>query len=324
MPTFGPSSQHAQSSPPSRLWLLLLAVAVTEIIAVPVRSARVATDQDWRDAAAFVRAQHRAGDAIAVEPQWADPWLRWALGDRITLADAGRSDLAACSRLWTLTLRGLDVPNVPSDAPELDQLIGRVRVRRWRLPPPSVRYDFAEHVREATVSRVVNGVEQPCPWQTMPPTRGGGLGVGALFPTDRHVCDARRPWLFVAPLVLEDLDLKPRYCLWQHPQGREPIVARFDRVTLQDELVFEGGLYYEHERDRMRGPVHVKLRLDQQDAGRMIHVDGDGWKRLVIDTRASRGQSVSVSVEVSSDNPHFRTFCWNATTRVSDQLQAAQ
>jgi len=322
--TFGPDTSDARRTPPSPLWLLLLAVALTELVALPVRTSRVASEQDWRDAGAFVRARHQSGDGIAVEPEWADPWLRWALGDLITLADAGRSDLAAYSRLWTLTLRGLDVPNVPASAPELDRVIGRVRVRRWRLPSPVVRYDFAQHIREATVSRVINAVEQPCPWQTMPKTRGGGLGVGALFPTERFVCDARRPWLFVAPLVLEDLALKPRHCLWQHPQGREPVVARFDHVTLQDELVFEGGLYYEHERDRVRGPVHVKLRFDQRDVGRMIHVDGDGWKRLVIDTRARHGQSVSVSVEVSADNPHFRTFCWNASTRVSGQPQAAQ
>jgi hypothetical protein len=68
----------------------------------------------------------------------------------------------------------------------------------------------------------------------------------------------------------------------------------------------------------------VKVRFDQRDAGRMIHADGDGWKRLVVDTRALHGQAVSVSVEVSADNPHFRSFCWNATTRVSSPLQVAQ
>lgn len=309
--------------PPSPWWLLLLLVALTELLALPVRMSRVAPEQDFRDAAAFVRTQHRAGDAITIAPRWADPWLRWALGDRITLADAGRSDLARYRRLWTLTLRGVDADEAPQAEPELDQMFGRVRVRRYALPKPSVRYDFVAHVRDAQVSRVVNGESQPCPWETMPPSRGGGLGVGALFPTKRFSCDARRPWLFVAPLVLEDLNLKPHHCLWQHPQGREPIVSRFPDVELSDVLRLEGGLYYEHERDRIRGPVHVKVRfetgadehLTTRDVGRMIHVDGDGWKRLEIDTRAQKGQRVAVSVEVSADNPHFRSFCWNATTR---------
>lgn len=303
--------------PPSPFWLLLLAVAVTEVLALPVRISRVASAQDWRDAAALVRSQRKPADAIVVEPGWADPWLRWALGETISLADAGRSDLSAYSRLWTVTLRGLDASESPRQPPELDQLVGRIRVRRWKLPAPTTRYDFAQHIQDASVSRVVGDAEQPCAWKTMPPMRGGGLGVGALFPTERFVCDARRPWLFVAPLVLEDLDLKPRYCLWQHPQGAEPIVTRFASVALQDELVFEGGLYYEHERDRLRGPVHVKIRFDQRDVGRMIHVDGDGWKQLVIDTRTQRGTVADVRIEVSAPEPHFRSFCWNARTRTS-------
>ncbi len=318
--------------PPSPWWLLLLLAAVTELLALPVRTSRVASEQDFRDAAAFMRADHRQGDAIAVAPDWADPWLRWALGDRISLADAGRSDLAGYQRLWTVTLRGEDVDATLRSQPDVDRLFGRVRVRRFALPTPRVTYDFAAHVREAEVSRVVRGEHEACPWQTMPPPRGGGLGVGASFPTERFVCDARRPWLFVAPLVLEGLDLSPRYCLWQHPQGREPVVARCPNVPLQDVLRLEGGLYYEHERDRIRGPVHVKVRFHSgdpsqptvRDAGRMIHVDGDGWKLLEIDTRAQKGQRVGVSVEVSADNPHFRSFCWNATTRSAEAAAATR
>ena len=301
--------------------MLLLAVAVVELLALPVRTSRVATPEDFQAAAEFVRSEYRAQDAISVAPEWADPWLRWSLGDRISLADAGRSDLSAYSRLWMVSLRGLDATQRPSEEPELDRLFGRVRVRRWPLPKPTVSFDFARSVREAKVFRETNGQLQQCPWQSVPSPRRGGLGTGVLFPTERFVCEPRRPWLFVAPVVLEDLDLNPRYCLWQHPQGREPIVARFDNVRLQDELVFEGGLYYEHERDLERGPVHVKVRFNDKDAGRLIHSDGDGWKRLVIDTHNQRGAIVNVSVEVSADNPHLRSFCWNATTRTADTVR---
>lgn len=316
--------------PPSAFWLLLLAVAVVELLALPVRTSRVATPEDFQAAASFVRSEYKTQDAISVAPEWADPWLRWSLGDRISLADAGRSDLAAYSRLWMVSLRGHDAKERPAEEPELDRLFGRVRVRRWPLPKPSVDFDFARNVRGAKVFREANGQLQECPWQTVPAPRRGGLGTGVLFPTERFVCEPRRPWLFVAPVVLEDLDLNPRYCLWQHPQGREPIVARFDNVRLQDEVVFEGGLYYEHERDQERGPVHVKVRFNvggakggaqHEDAGRLIHSDGDGWKRLVIDTRDQRNAVVNVSVEVSADNPHLRSFCWNATTRTADTVR---
>ena len=43
-------------------------------------------------------------------------------------------------------------------------------------------------------------------------------------------------WLFVAPVVMEDLSLAPRYCLWQHAQGDEPVTLTFDDVPLGDEL----------------------------------------------------------------------------------------
>jgi len=79
--------------------------------------------------------------------------------------------------------------------------------------------------------------------------------------------------------------------------------------------VFEGGLYYEHERNLERGPVHVTIAFDEQVVARMTHRDGDGWKRIEVDTRARRGQHVKVRIAVSAPEPHLRSFCWNASTR---------
>ncbi len=89
-------------------------------------------------------------------------------------------------------------------------------------------------------------------------------------------------------------------------------------MPLGDELVLYGDIYYEHERDLEHGPVEVAVFVDDEPVGRMVHRDGDGWKRMVASTqpegrpRRARGQ---VRVEVTADDPNLRTLCWAATTR---------
>lgn len=301
-----------------KAWLLLLALAIVEVVGHLVVRARVVDDADWAAAAERVRREHRAGDLVVVAPEWADPVLRRHLGDVISLADAGRSDLAPFERLWVLSIRGHLAPETPDGPPELDEQIGRVRVLRWALPPSPVLYDLVEHVRDARVTMIDGEREVPCPWRDEGRARGGGLGAGPVTPAGRHSCDARRPWLWVGATVQDDLDLRPRYCVWQHPAGPSPIRATFDDVPLGDSLVLYGDIYYEHERDREHGPVHVAVRVDGEVVGRMAHADGDGWKRMVAATqrpgrpRRERGQ---ISIEVSAPNPHLRSMCWAATTR---------
>lgn len=302
-------------------WLIFLALAIVEVVGHVVVRARVVSDEDWARAAARVRRDVQPGDLVVVAPTWADPLLREHLGDVISLEDAGRSDLAQYRRLWALSIRGHRPAEAPPSAPELDEQIGPVRVLRWDLAPGGVLYDFTEHVREARVSMVQGENEAPCPLRTEGRARGGGLGAGPITPAERHVCDPRRPWLWVGATVQDDLDLMPRYCIYQHPAGREPIRATFDDVPLGDELVLYGDIYYEHERDRAHGPVNVAVFVDGEQVGRMVHRDGDGWKRMVASTqregqpRRARGE---VRIEVSADDANLRTLCWAATTRTEE------
>lgn len=301
-----------------KIWLIFLAIAIVEVVAHVVVRARVVESDDWARAAERVRAEWREGDLVVVAPEWADPLLRHHLGDRITLEDAGRSDLAQYRRLWALSIRGHRPKEAPPDAaPSFSEQVGRVRVLRWELPGDGVLYDFAEHVREARVSMVQNGQELPCPWRRDGRPRGGGLGAGPVMPAERHACDPRRPWLWVGTTVQDDLDLRPRYCIWQHPAGPEPIRARFADVPLGERLVLYAGIYYEHERDREHGPVDLAVFVDGEEIGRLVHADGDGWKRLEARTQTgeARRERGEVTIEVSAPNPHLRTLCWSATTR---------
>lgn len=308
-------------------WLLLFGLAAVELVGHFVIRARVPDEGDWEAAASFVRSEEQPSDLVEVAPDWADPVLREHLGDLISLHEAAHSDRAPFERLWLLSIRGANLEDMPPGDPVLDRYFGRVRVRRWDLGPSPVLYDFVDHVRDARVTMVRGDSERPCTWQPRGTARGGGLGAGAMAPGARHQCDPSRPWLWVGETVTEDLDLEPRRCIWQHPEGSAPIRATFDDVPLGDRLVLYGGLYYEHERMLEHGPIHVTVRIDGEEVGRMIHRDGDGWKRIEVDPQQvvsaedARGE---VTVEVTAPDPHLRTFCWAASTRAGPRREATR
>jgi hypothetical protein len=291
-------------------WIALLGFALLEVGAHASTRARVPSRDDFRGAASFVRAQLRPRDLIAPAPGWADPLVREAIGDRIDLAMAGRSDTAAYERLWSISIRGARAREAPASAPELERSFGRVRVQRWSLGKSPVRYDLVEHLRDAEAGVVRAGAApRACSWRRFGPPRGGGLGTGFLPPVERFDC-AGGTW--VAPVVLEDLDLQPRYCAMNASLGAEPLRVTYRDVPLGTRLVLYGGLYYEHERMRRGAPVHARVLIDGKRAGAMTHADGDGWKRLEIATpRGARTAEIAIEVQA----PDRRSFCWAASTR---------
>lgn len=314
----GPTSASSAVRARGGWWLAFLVLAAIEVGGHFVLQSRVVPDADWERAAARVRQDHRPGDLIVVAPSWADPLLRRELGDLISLEDAGRSDLAQYRRLWALSIRGHRPAEAPDAPAEIVEQFGRVLVLRWPLTHDAeVLYDFTEHVEDAAVTLRRGDADVPCRWSVTRP-RAGGLGGGAAAPAARHDCDPRRPWLYVAATIQDDLELRPRYCVYQHPAGTEPIRATFSDVPLGDELVLYGDIYYEHERDLEHGPVVVTVEIDGETAGQMTHRDGDGWKRMVASTRPLGGgerRRGEVTIEVTAPDPHLRTFCWAATTR---------
>jgi hypothetical protein len=291
--------------------LLLLALPLIEVAAHAATRLRVPPRSDWQAAARFVRERLRPDDLITAAPAFTDPLLRRELGDRVDLAMAGRSDTAGYERLWALSIRGAHPKHAPAAKPELSATFGRVAVQRWQLGKSAVRYDLVSHVRGAQVSYGPSERARACPWLRSSLPRGGGLGFGVLPPAERFSCEGRRN-AWVAPVVLEDLDLQPRSCIYQPASGREPLRVTFDAVPFSDQVVFHGGLYYEHERMRDGAAVRAKILRDDRELGLMTHRDGDGWKRLVLRTTPGAGR---LTVEVSADDARRRSFCWSASVR---------
>jgi hypothetical protein len=125
----------------------------------------------------------------------------------------------------------------------------------------------------------------------------------------------------VAPVVIEDLDLKPRYCIWQHPAGREPVRVTFRNAPLGDRIRFYAGLYYEHERYRKGGPVSAVIRVNGERVAEMVHRDGDGYKTLEAATQKpnDRRATGDIAIEVTAPQTRKRSFCWAASVRGNAQ-----
>jgi hypothetical protein len=88
----------------------------------------------------------------------------------------------------------------------------------------------------------------------------------------------------------------------------------FRDVPLGDELVFYGGVYYEHERMREGGPIQVDISIDGQRRGGMTHRDGEGFRKLDLPS-GSGTQRGDIRIDVRADNTDKRSFCWAASTR---------
>ncbi len=311
----------------SAWWLLFLGLAVAEVVALLVRIERVPTDAEWTRAAQIVRESLESTDAVIAAPAWADPILRLQLGDRITAKLAGRVDLSPFERLWVLSIRGATAPEAPTRTPDFEQVVGRVTVRRYDFGPTPVVLDLVDALRSATVDITRGGVRQECPWRERlgGPSRGG-LGFGPVVPRQRFVCDESKSWLWVGTTLIEDLSLSPRRCIWQHPQGKEPVSITYHNVHLGQKLVLYGGLYYLDERDEEGAPVTMRVLVDGVEVGRMVHRDGDGMLRVEIPTDSKARKSANargdLRLEVTTPQPFHRSFCWAGSIRDATRREA--
>jgi hypothetical protein len=293
------------------VWLWIAALALFELVAHPLIRAAVPSDESWERASAFVRERFEPGDRIVAAPHWADPIVRNHLGDLSSLRAAAPPDTGGFDRLWELGIRGA---TTRTDTATLEVSFDDVEVRMWPLRAPRVIYDFVEELRDARVEILRDGMPRSCPWTRARPDPGG-LERGPMRPAERFVCDPKRPWLWVGPTVLADLELHPRRCIWQHPAGPEPLRTIFEDVPLGDRLVVRAGIDYQVARERRRAPVSLTLVIDEEVVGELVHHDGEGWSGVEIDTSDRNGQRARVRFETRASDPTARLFCYSASTQ---------
>ncbi len=125
--------------------VLLVLVSLWETVAARRAATSVPDDDAWSAAEKLVRADYHPGDLIVFAPRWADPVGRLHLGDLIPVDMAARMDAARYGRIWELSIRGAEAPEVAGLRPVFERDADGVTVRRFERAPAVVLSDvFAQ------------------------------------------------------------------------------------------------------------------------------------------------------------------------------------
>jgi hypothetical protein len=275
----------------------IFALALIEAGNALLAPLRAPTDQDWRAAAAEVRAGFQPGDLIVAAPAWADPLLRLHLGDLIPLAVAGRLDAARFGRIWEISQRGARAPETEGVRVAQSSRHGALVLRRYERPAARVSFDFVAELSRAAISRVASG----------------GQVSGCSRLADRFECPGLPSQSVKAELL--EIDTSPRFALSTQPAGHFTTVIEYDRVPLGRELVVGAGLHNVWLRKAGKGTVSLRVLVQGRELGRIEAGSMTGWTLRRFDTSALTGQSQSVRFEITVDDPNSRTLGFAAEAR---------
>ncbi|MEZ4362342.1 MAG: hypothetical protein R3B48_19290 [Kofleriaceae bacterium] len=254
---------------------LLLALAAWAAWTTARAGATVPGDDAWRRAAAEVRASFRSGDLIEFAPPWIDPVGRLHLGDLIPLDAAGRMDDARFGRVWVLSIRGADAPELAGARPALTRELGGVTIRRYDRAPAVVLDDAARALPTAQTS-----------------------GVRARGPE----------------LVLAELGFTPRRCVQVVPAPGGAVTIAFPKFTLGAELVGYAGLADIFTRRDVRDPGELEVRVNGEVVARARLGVDDGWVRFAAATQPGPAE-VTVVARAPSPRARDRLICFALESR---------
>ena len=315
-----PETTRALPAPapkPSRLRDLSLRLEAAAFAAVAILSilfylhlpSTLPSEADYQAAARDLASRARPGDAVLLDPHWAERGRLYVKGVPVLNLHRhpDREDLRGYEHLFVLSLPDLPRSDRPAafrflesirfERAEEPRTFGRLSVTRFdneHLERPS--FDFTGEVAAAKVYvRRADGSEEICP------------RVGK-----RHPCP-RASWIDVGEEIKE-IDSKPYRCLWAHPAGSDPLVVEYADAPLGRTLDVVGGIVgqivYRHEH---YGPVTLRVKIDGKLQAEMEFPPGEpGARRRSIDTSALAGTRHLVQFEVSAPNPDMRHFCFDA------------
>jgi hypothetical protein len=259
---------------------------------------------------------HQPGDLVLVAPRWAEPLARRALGDELfPLRDLGRPDESGYGHAIEVSALG-EHDDAVAGWRELERTeAGPFVVRRLESPAPRPPvFDFVDALGPDQVAAAMEP-GGPCRWRDDAPVASGGLGGHPTFPRQRFDCPGGA-FFHVSVTVIADRDFRPRRCLWAHPPGSGELVVRYRDVPLGDVIDGHGGLYWMVERERAGAPITLRVAVDGEDIGSVIHRDGDGWAAFSLALGAhARATAGEVTFAVSSPDNRHRHFCFEARSR---------
>lgn len=273
-------------------FVLLALVEATTALLAP-RGAP--TDDDWRAAAAEVRAGFKPGDLIVAAPAWADQVMRLHLGDLVPAKVAGRLDAARFGRVWELAQRGGRAPEAADGKIVQERRHGALTLRLSERTAAQVTYDFVDRWQEARLLRGAGGVETECARHA-----------------DRHQCmDLGAPQ--VMPRILE-IGNALRSALLAPPVAGATVVVEWPAVTLGRELAVGAGLHHVWRR-KLPGTVQLRVLVGGQELARDEATNRSGWRVRRYDTTAHQGKTLPVRFEITSAEPLERQLGFAAEAR---------
>ncbi len=169
--------------------------------------------------------------------------------------------------------------------------------------------DLVKHVEPGKMSAEVDGHEA-CPW--VRGTAGAiGMEFGPALPSN-HFQRASGP---VGIIVMPVLDYSARRCILAQPAGGSAVLrVRFADVAFGKALRGRHGLFANMERELNGAPISISFRAGERSLGKLVHVDGEGWKGFELSTSGLEGTRGELVAEVSAANASNRLYCFEAVT----------
>jgi len=300
--------------PTPERWAALLALAVgglgLQALAFQARlSARLPAPLDWRAAAALLERDARPGDAVAIDPSWAER-ARVALPDRVAATPeaplpvlafpryaAALEDLAGLRRIWLVSLpeapgfREAVSADLAARAESVDgpQRLGALEMTRYDLRSPVLPLAFLPG-RLATARVALGG--EPCPDD----------GTGAI----------RCPGGVRLSRQVRQVGDQPRNCLLvEGPIApTAPLEVEFPAVPLGRALRGHAGPVGAPE-----GPFSTRIGvgLAGEPLGAVDLAPGPPWQPFQLDTTIHAGRSGDLALSLVAAEG-TRPLCLEAMT----------
>ena len=304
----------------SRLWFIVPAVALWELVAHLWISVRAPDPSEWAAIDGPVRRLTTPGTAVVVAPRWAEPLARHVLGDELwSIADLARPDDRGVRQVVEISLFGATDPATATWPVERQLSQGPFHFTARKNPhyEPAL-FSLVDAVTRAepnvTVYRRVDGTRYPCTWRQNLPPSTGGLHGHVAFPRERYLC-GRAQDEFVGVTLIDDERFEPRQCVWIHaPRHGEQWLA-LDNVPLGRKLELYAGSSYFLMRDGTTAPVTIEVLVDGSPAGKAIYRDPEGWAHFAFETPKSAPRRGRLEFKISSQQAGGRSVCLAAETR---------
>lgn len=302
-------------------WLLLSvpALGLIELVGHLYFRARTPQLEDYSELTPRLEKLRKEGELVTISPYWAEPNLRWAVGDGLMpLSDVARPDDSRYRAALEVVLPGHE-SQFPNWELESSEEVGSFRIEK-RVNPEftPIIYDFSQHLNPSETQvelRAGSELRTTCAYNTRAKVSNGTLGGHPTFPKQRFEC-GKEDWDFVGLTVIEDHNYRPRRCIWAHPSGGNLTkVIRFPKAKLGKYLQGYLGIPYLVDREQKGKPVNVAVAVAGEEVGVAVHNQGEGWHAFDFATTKFAGTEQVVEFRINSKSIRYRTLCFHADVR---------